>query len=121
MTPTDDLDFGSILHYFELGNFFGSELESLTIGDWTSQAQFLYGLLDEFQLLADENFGVAPPAGGIENSDFVAGTPDIDFDMLSFGIVRHLVFEADLFVFVVVVGEPVGAVLLVVNVQQIFA
>ena len=75
MTPTDDLDFGSILHYFELENFFGSELESLTIGDWTSQAQFLYGLLDEFQLLADENFGVAPPAGGIENSDFVAGTP----------------------------------------------
>ena len=41
--------------------------------------------------------------------------------MLSFGIVRHLVFEADLFVFVVVVGEPVGAVLLVVNVQQIIA
>ena len=43
--------------------------------------------------------------------------------MLSFDIVRHLVFEVDLFVFVVVDGEPVGepAVLSVVNVQQIFA
>ena len=42
--------------------------------------------------------------------------------MLSFDIVRHLVFEVDLFVFVVD-GVPVGepAVLSVVNVQQIFA
>ena len=77
LTPTDDLDFGSILRYFELGNFFGSELESLTIDDWTIQAQFWYGLL--FQLLAsDENFefdGVAPPAGDAEYSEFVAGIP----------------------------------------------
>ena len=81
MTPK--YDFGSFLHYFdveydldfELGNFFGSELESLQTADWTNQARILCGLGELTE--SDENFGFVGvgTVGDAENSEFVAGIP----------------------------------------------
>ena len=84
MTPNDDYDFGLIVRYFdveyaldfELGNFFGSELESLPTADWTNQARILYGL-DELTE-SDENFefgSFVAAVGGAENSETVAEIP----------------------------------------------
>ena len=84
MTPNDDCDFGLIVHYFdveydldfELGSFFGSELESLPTADWINQARILCGL-DELTG-SDVNFGFGScvaAVGDAENSEAVAEIP----------------------------------------------